>query len=113
MVTVTVVIPVLDEAETIPTLVHRLRDVLDPIRDFEVIFVNDGSTDGTSALLRALHEGDKRIKSLHLTRNFGHQAAIMAGLRAAGGDAVVVMDGDLQDAPETIPAFVARWREGY
>jgi dolichol-phosphate mannosyltransferase len=110
---VSVVIPVLDEAETIPKLVGRLRDVLGPAGDFEVIFVNDGSTDATATVLRALHEDDKRIKSLHFTRNFGHQAAIMAGLRAAAGDAVVVMDGDLQDAPETIPAFVARWREGY
>jgi dolichol-phosphate mannosyltransferase len=110
---VSVVIPVRDEQETIPTLAGRLRDVLGPIGDFEVIFVNDGSTDATAAVLHALHDEDKRFKSLHLTRNFGHQAAIMAGLRAAAGDAVVVMDGDLQDPPETIPAFLARWREGH
>ena len=108
-----VVIPVLDEAETIPELVRRLRDGMTSVGDFEVIFVNDGSTDATASLLRDLHGEDKRFKSLHLARNFGHQAAIVAGLRAAAGDAVVVMDGDLQDSPEMIPEFVAKWREGY
>lgn len=108
-----VIVPVLDEAETIPELVRRLREAVDPLGDFEVIFVNDGSTDATAPLLRELHRDDKRIKSLHLARNFGHQAAIVAGLRAAAGDAVVVMDGDLQDSPEMIPAFFATWRAGY
>lgn len=108
-----VVIPVLNEERNIPELVRRLRGVLETLVPYEVVFVNDGSTDRTGDLLRDLHEQDKRIKSLHLARNFGHQAAISAGLRAAMGDAVVVMDGDLQDAPEAIPEFLRRWNEGY
>lgn len=108
-----VVIPVLNEERNIPDLVRRLRGVLETLVPYEVVFVNDGSTDRTGDLLRDLHEQDKRIKSLHLARNFGHQAAISAGLRAAMGDAVVVMDGDLQDAPEAIPEFLRRWNEGY
>ncbi|MGH7478753.1 MAG: glycosyltransferase family 2 protein, partial [Candidatus Methylomirabilales bacterium] len=99
---VSVVVPVFNEEQNIPELVRRLRNVLEPSVDFEIIFVNDGSTDGTFEALRELFEQDERIKSVHLSRNFGHQAAIWAGLRAAGGDAVVVMDGDLQDAPEVI-----------
>src|SRR5215470_3145157 len=108
-----VVIPVLNESETIPELVRRLRAALSAFGDFEVIFVNDGSTDATGTLLRQFQRDDKRIKSLHLARNFGHQSAIVAGLRAAAGDAVVVMDGDLQDSPEVLPEFVTQWREGY
>jgi polyisoprenyl-phosphate glycosyltransferase len=108
-----IVIPVLNEAPTIPELVRRLRNALSDLADFEVVFVNDGSTDSTGPLLRRLQDDDKRIKSLHLARSFGHQSAIVAGLRAAGGDAVVVMDGDLQDSPDVIGQFVAKWREGY
>lgn len=110
---VSVVVPVFNEERNIPELVRRLRNVLEPSIDFEIIFVNDGSTDGTFEALRELFEQDERIKSVHLSRNFGHQAAIWAGLRAAGGDAVVVMDGDLQDAPEVIADFLKRWHEGY
>lgn len=108
-----VVIPVLNEERNIPELAGRLRAVLEPSTDFEVVFVNDGSTDGTFELLHQLYEQDKRFKSVHLARNFGHQAGISAGLQAATGDAVVVMDGDLQDTPEAIPQLVARWQEGY
>ncbi len=109
----TVVIPVLNEEGNIPELARRLRVVLEGFVDFEIVFVNDGSTDGTFEVLRELYEQDNRIKSVHLARNFGHQEAISAGLRAATGDAVVAMDGDLQDAPEVIPDFIKRWREGY
>lgn len=108
-----VVIPVFNEERNVSELINRLRAVLDPLVPFEVVFVNDGSMDGTPELLRALHGQDKRIKSLHLSRNFGHQAAISAGLRAASGDAVVVMDGDLQDVPEAIPELLRKWHEGY
>ena len=108
-----IVIPVLDEAETIPELVRRIRVGTTGLGDFEVIFVNDGSTDPTASLLWELNRDDPRFKSIHLARNFGHQPAILAGLRAATGDAVVVMDGDLQDAPEMIPEFFAKWREGF
>jgi len=108
-----IVIPVFNEEKNIPELVRRLRAILGESVDFEIVFVNDGSTDRTFELLHEVYGEDKRFKSLHLARNFGHQAAISAGLRAAIGEAVVVMDGDLQDAPEAIPAFMARWREGY
>jgi glycosyltransferase involved in cell wall biosynthesis len=108
-----IVIPVLNEELTIPELVRRLRDVLDPVGSYEIIFVNDGSTDGTGELLRKLHWDDPRVKSIHMARNFGHQAAISAGLRAAAGQGVVMMDGDLQDTPESVPLLLARWREGY
>ena len=110
-----VVVPVLNEERNIPELVRRLTDVLRTAVacDYEIVFVDDGSSDATPQILRRLHDDDPRVKSVHLARNFGHQTAISAGLRAAGGDAVVVMDGDLQDAPEVIPQFVSRWREGY
>jgi dolichol-phosphate mannosyltransferase len=108
-----VVIPVLNEAPTILELTRRIRQAVPENIDFEIIFVNDGSTDGTAEILMNLARQDERIKSLHLARNFGHQAAFSAGLHAAAGDAVLLMDGDLQDRPEAIPAFLARWREGY
>src|SRR5262249_4011261 len=74
---------------------------------------DDGSSDGTWELLRALAGADSRLRLLRLSRNFGHQVAMTAGLDAARGDAVVLMDGDLQDPPEVIPELVARWREGF
>jgi len=111
---VSVVIPVLNEERNVRELHRRLMRVLEADgADFEIIFVNDGSIDATPRVLRELHEQDDRVKSVHLARNFGHQAAISAGLRAASGDAVVAMDGDLQDAPELLPDFLERWRAGY
>ena len=80
----------------------------------EIVFVNDGSRDATAGLIDALQESDPSIVVVvHLSRNFGHQAAVSAGIDHARGRAVVVMDGDLQDPPEVIPQFVERWREGY
>lgn len=108
-----VVVPVLDEEKNIPELVRRVQAALDARIRYEIVFVDDGSCDGTAALLRGLHAVDPRIVSVHFARNFGHQVAISAGLVAAAGDAVVVMDGDLQDAPEVIPDLLDRWREGY
>ena len=109
-----VVIPVLNEERNVPELHRRIALVLEnQAVDFEIVFVDDGSTDLTADILQNLHDRDPRIKSVRLARNFGHQAAISAGLRAASGDAVVVMDGDLQDSPEMLPTFIARWREGY
>src|SRR3990170_6146540 len=112
--TLSVVIPVLNEEHSVPELGRRLRETLDGAGiAFEIIFDNDGSTDRTPEILGELHDQDKRVKSLHLARNFGHQAAISAGLAAAGGDAVVIMDGDLQDSPEMLVRFVDKWREGF
>lgn len=107
-----VIVPVLNEEDNIPELVRRLKAALDDGLPFEIIFVDDGSTDRTWRLLKSLHAEDPRLKSIRLARTFGHQAAISAGLRAATGDAVVVMDGDLQDAPEVVPEFVKRWLDG-
>jgi dolichol-phosphate mannosyltransferase len=107
-----VVIPVFNEERNISALVTRLR-ALGMEVPYELIFVNDGSTDQTREILKTLHAEDKQVKCISLARNFGHQIAISAGLRGAAGDAVVVMDGDLQDAPEVIPEFLARWQAGY
>ena len=107
-----VIVPVLNEEDNISELVRRLKAALDGGVPFDIIFVDDGSTDRTLRLLTSLHAEDPRVKSVRLARTFGHQAAISAGLRAATGDAVVVMDGDLQDAPEVVPEFVKRWLDG-
>jgi polyisoprenyl-phosphate glycosyltransferase len=79
----------------------------------EVILVDDGSTDGPFDVMRKLHETDGRVRVLRLSRNFGHQVAITAGLDHARGNAVVIMDGDLQDQPEVVPALAEKWREGF
>lgn len=107
------VVPVLNEEQNVHELYRRVGFVLKSVDEFELIFVNDGSTDRTPDLLRELNAADPRVKAITFTRNFGHQAAVSAGLRAAAGDAVIVMDGDLQDSPESLLAFVERWRMGY
>ena len=109
-----VVVPLFNEAQTLPELVRRLGAVLDGVDgDNEVILVDDGSADSTYELASAAVESDERFRVLRLSRNFGHQIAISAGLDAAGGEAVVIMDGDLQDPPEVIPDLVERWKEGF
>lgn len=107
-----VVIPVLDEAETLPLLLPRLRDALRG-QTWEIIFVDDGSTDATPKILERAASSDYRVKVLRFTRNFGHQAAVTAGLDFANGDAVVVMDADLQDPPELLPRMLALFEQGY
>jgi dolichol-phosphate mannosyltransferase len=108
------VIPVFDEEETLPELERRLRAVLDGLDGpAEVILVDDGSSDRSPELLAEMSRRDPRFRTIHFTRNFGHQMAITAGLDRARGEAVVVMDGDLQDPPELAPELIARWREGY
>jgi polyisoprenyl-phosphate glycosyltransferase len=109
-----IIIPVFNEAETIETLCSRVTSVLAHITDdFEVIFVNDGSTDSSMQLLGTVAACDKRVRVIDLSRNFGHQTAITAGLQYASGAAVVIMDGDLQDPPELIPGFLEKWKEGF
>jgi len=111
---ISVVAPAWNEAVTLPLFVDETRAVLDGLGEpWEIVLVDDGSADGTRAVLRELHAADARVKSVSFSRNFGHQVAITAGLDFARGDAVVVIDSDLQDPPELIPALVARWREGY
>ena len=108
-----VVIPLRNEEEVLPQLARRLATTLDGLEsDWEVILVDDGSTDGTYGLAVELYGRDPRFKVVRLSRGFGHQVALSAGLDLARGDAVVTMDGDLQHPPEVIPDLVARWREG-
>ncbi|MDQ1448793.1 MAG: polyisoprenyl-phosphate glycosyltransferase, partial [Actinomycetota bacterium] len=99
---------------TLPELIRRLQTVMDGLAESsEVVLVDDGSTDGSYDLMLDLHRRDPRVKALRLTRNFGHQMAITAGLDHALGRAVIIMDGDLQDPPEVALELIQRWREGY
>src|SRR5919199_696598 len=108
------VIPVYNEQETLPELSARVAAVLDSLDGpAEVLVVDDASSDRTFPILLEIHERDPRFKPVRFARNFGHQVAISAGIDFALGDAVVIMDGDLQDPPEVVPELVARWREGY
>ena len=109
-----IVIPIYNEEETIDELWNRLSLVLKQLDEkCEIIFVNDGSRDQSLFLLISLSEQHSEIKVINLSRNFGHQCALTAGLDNAIGKAVVLMDGDLQDAPEAILQFVGAWKEGY
>ncbi|HAJ35465.1 MAG TPA: glycosyltransferase [Chloroflexi bacterium] len=109
-----VVIPVWNEEEVIPVLYERLVQTMDSTGErWEVIFVNDGSRDRSLELLTDLSRRDARVKVLNFSRNFGHQIAITAGFDYAEGDAVIVMDADLQDPPEVLLRMIAKWREGY
>ncbi|HEX8102840.1 MAG TPA: glycosyltransferase family 2 protein [Solirubrobacteraceae bacterium] len=106
-----VVAPMLDEEDVAGAFCERVTAVLDGL-PFELVVVDDGSRDRTPAVLDAIAARDPRVRVLHLSRPFGHQQALSAGLDHARGDAVVLIDGDLQDPPEVIPALLERWREG-
>jgi len=109
-----IVIPVYNEAACIPMLIARLRAVLGSMDcEHELVFVNDGSTDETGRMLSVLAAADRRIRIVGFTRNFGHQAAITAGLDFASGDAAVIMDADLQDPPELLPEMLRLYSQGY
>jgi glycosyltransferase involved in cell wall biosynthesis len=113
-VTLSLVIPVYNEAESLPDLYRRLKRVLDELGEtYEIILVNDGSNDGSLAAMLHLREQDRNVKIVDLSRNWGHQLALSAGLDYARGQAVITMDGDLQHPPEEIPRLVEKWREGY
>jgi glycosyltransferase involved in cell wall biosynthesis len=106
-------VPLYNEQENLPELHRRLtRSLAELGIDYELVFVNDGSRDDTPRLLDELAARDPYLRVLHLSRNFGHQAAITAGIDAARGRGVVLMDGDLQDPPEVLGQFVATWRAG-
>ncbi len=108
-----VVAPVYNEEETLPHFYQRVVGVLEGLDEpFEIILVNDGSRDNSYHIMRDLHMRDYRVRVVDFSRNFGHQAAISAGLDSARGDAVIVIDSDLQDPPEVIPTLIARWRAG-
>lgn len=109
-----IVVPVYDEEESLPDLIKRLHEVMDRLDGpAEVVLVDDGSTDSSYQLMIAANLEDARFRILQLSRNFGHQAAITAGMDATSGQAVVVIDADLQDPPELILQMARRWREGY
>ena len=112
---VSVVVPVYNEAEVIGEMYRRLTQVGSTLPDleYELIVVDDGSRDESYDALVSLARSDPRLRVLKLSRNFGHQTAITAGIDVARGDAVVVIDADLQDPPEVIPEMVQRWREGF
>ena len=108
------VLPIYNEEDTIPELVRRLGELMDKFDgEAEAILVDDGSSDSSYQLMVAARETDPRFKLLRLSRNFGHQIAVTAGLDVASGEAVIVMDADLQDPPEVALDLAARWREGY
>jgi glycosyltransferase involved in cell wall biosynthesis len=107
-----VVIPVYNEEENIDFLYKRLHNVLKQFK-YEIIMVNDGSTDNTVYKIKRLIKNDSRVKLLNFSRNFGHEAATTAGVEYSNGEAVVVIDADLQDPPELIPAMINLWRQGY
>jgi polyisoprenyl-phosphate glycosyltransferase len=113
--TLSIVIPVLNEADGLDDLVARLIPALDalPISSWDVVFVDDGSTDSTMLGLRALNARDRRFKALSLSRNFGKERAIAAGLHHVHGDAVVLLDADLQHPPELLAEFIRLWRAGF
>jgi polyisoprenyl-phosphate glycosyltransferase len=106
-----VVVPLHDEEGTVDALYERVRAALEGLQ-FELILVDDASRDATPDLLAGLADGDPRVRVIHLSRNFGHQAALTAGLEHARGDAVAMLDGDLQDPPELIVAMLEHWRAG-
>ena len=111
---VVVVVPFLNEADNLPLLHERLTAVLEKQPEsFDLLFVDDGSTDGSADWVASRARLDPRVKLLRLSRNFGHQLAITAGMDHAEGDAVLIMDADLQDPPEVVLDLLARWREGY
>jgi polyisoprenyl-phosphate glycosyltransferase len=109
-----VVVPAYNEEEVLEEFHQRLSGVLSGIQiDFEILYVNDGSTDGTLNVLSRLRDNDEHIAILDLSRNFGKEIALSAGLQNAKGDAVVVIDADLQHPPEVIPEFIKEWKNGY
>jgi polyisoprenyl-phosphate glycosyltransferase len=113
-VLLSIVVPCMNEAEGVQQTHQRIVRVLEQSSvDFEVIYVDDGSTDSTAEVLRTVQRSDPRVCVIRLSRNFGHQIAITAGLEHSAGDAVVVIDGDLQDPPEVILEFVSKWSDGY
>lgn len=112
---VSVVVPVLNEEEILDDFLARMLPVFEGLRrdfDYELIFVDDGSTDSSRAIIRNVAQLNPNVKLLALSRNFGHQAAIAAGMQCAVGDAVVTIDCDLQDPPEVIPQLIQAWQQG-
>jgi dolichol-phosphate mannosyltransferase len=111
---ISIIAPVFNEYEILPELHRRVAAVMDGLGEpWEMLIVDDGSSDGSTERIRELAAGDQRVRPIIFARNFGHQIAVTAGLDYARGDAVVIIDSDLQDPPEVIAEMVAKWREGY
>ncbi|HEC33652.1 MAG TPA: glycosyltransferase [Chloroflexi bacterium] len=109
-----IVAPAYNEEGTLQEFYRHVREVMDGLGEpWELVLVNDGSTDSTPELMRQLHTKDPRVCIVDFARNFGHQIAVTAGMDHARGEAIVVIDADLQDPPEVIPHLIARWKEGY
>ncbi|MBA4317465.1 MAG: glycosyltransferase [Flavobacterium sp.] len=114
MITYSIIIPVLNEEAVIQEMYNRLTGVMTKINEsYEIIFINDGSIDGSKDIIKTLISRNNLVKLIDLSRNFGHQVAIAAGIDYAQGKAVVIMDADLQDPPETILEMITKWKEGY
>lgn len=113
-ITYSIVAPIYNEIENIPELYRRVCNVMDALGEpWELVLVDDGSTDGSTEAIRTLAAQDRRVRPVIFSRNFGHQIAITAGWDYARGRAVIIIDADLQDPPEVIPELIARWKEGY
>ena len=111
---ISIVLPVFNEEGNLPILYKNLSSVVKKISaSYEIIFINDGSSDSSLTILETIVRKDKRVKYINFSRNFGHQVALSAGLESASGDAIITMDSDLQDPPELIPELVAQWEKGY
>ena len=109
-----IVAPIFNESGNLPELYHRIRDVLDSTGEsWELLLIDDGSTDDSSDLIRQYAAEDVRVKPVIFARNFGHQIAVTAGLDYSQGDAIIIIDSDLQDPPEVILDLIAKWKEGY
>lgn len=113
---INIVVPVYNEEENIGSLIAAVRDVMEPLSaqySFDMIVVNDGSSDKTLEVIKAFSKSDPRVKYVSFSRNFGHQNALKAGIDRANGDCVVSLDGDLQHPPELIPTMLEKWEEGF
>lgn len=111
---ISIVIPMYNEEEVAKISYARIRKVLEELKqyDYEMIFINDGSKDKTLDLLQEMAQENEKVKIISFARNFGHQAAVTAGIRYVTGDAIVIIDADLQDPPELLPEMIALWEEG-
>ena len=111
---ISIIAPVFNEADCLEELYNRISEVMGTVQEsWELVLVDDGSTDGSTDVIRRLAVSDERVRPVIFARNFGHQIAVTAGLDYSRGDAVAIIDADLQDPPEVILDMVARWREGY
>jgi len=114
MPTISIIAPIYNEEKNIPELYHRVSEVMDSSGEsWELVMVDDGSSDGSTDLMRELGAEDPHLRLVIFARNFGHQIAVTAGMDYSRGDAVVVIDADLQDPPAVILELIAKWREGY